>query len=859
MPQIEPSPFVVSTDGDDAGPGTDLRPFRTLTRARDAVRERRRSESRPTWEVVVRGGLYPVTETLAFDRRDSGNAGERVVFRAAPGERPVLDGGVRISVWRRSTPDVWEAEVPAGLSGVRQFYVDGVRRRRAGTPFAIKGSGWTYDARGLRDGYLVPRRLLPELDRPQHAELSQLIQWRHYRVPIRTFEHVDSETVAIRFNREAFDVALSNTPYSQTPTFNNEFHIENDPALLEEAGAWCFDPARRILRYRPVDGEDIDRFVATVPAVQTLLEVKGDGPGSYAENIELRGLTFRHAAWDAPTAAGFVTNQTDYLLAPRGPSDGPLAQHPPAAVQVDAARSIRFIDCRIEHVGAIGLAVHYAHRVQIDGCVVYDTSDTGITIGTQAGAVIDQPWEETPTFNSVTRSLIHRTGVEYGSAPGIQVYFTQDTLIEHNDVSATGGGGIDLNSWTPDVTRNRTRRNRVLRNHVHDYMTRTIDCGGIYTWSVLGDGTVENDSEIAWNHIEGGHAHYGALYLDETSRFVRAHHNVIDRPHSNWLYLWRHTIRDVRVIDNYATTTDWVNRATDSVVDPPILFDPAAPPTAVRAIIEGAGLPPTHRHLLEGVGEPPVPPPTVKILAPRTVRLTEDLHLDAVVDDASPVAPRCLGLRLHWSKISGPGDVTFHFRSGLRTTAAFSRPGDYVLRLTVRDGERAQSETIRVRVAESELGRDLITDAASVTAGGERLVHNAPGRFAVENVLDPDPACGWEADGSSPTFLIVDLGSPVVIQRIEILTNQGAHDADDIDQQGADLVVSASNDPEMSPVESVVIGSLGGRISELGLDRGALGVFNVRDPHAYRYLKIRKEPDIPHLHIAALHVRGESA
>ncbi|MFW6162722.1 MAG: hypothetical protein ACODAJ_08110, partial [Planctomycetota bacterium] len=32
--------FVVATDGDDANPGTRRRPFATLARARDAVRER---------------------------------------------------------------------------------------------------------------------------------------------------------------------------------------------------------------------------------------------------------------------------------------------------------------------------------------------------------------------------------------------------------------------------------------------------------------------------------------------------------------------------------------------------------------------------------------------------------------------------------------------------------------------------------------------------------------------------------------------------------------------------------------------------------------------------------------------------
>src|SRR5262249_55401864 len=76
--------------------------------------------------------LYPVKETLTLDARDSGSAKAPVIYRAYPGERPVLSGGRLITGFHVTTdpavldrlPEaargkVWEADVRA--SGVTDF------------------------------------------------------------------------------------------------------------------------------------------------------------------------------------------------------------------------------------------------------------------------------------------------------------------------------------------------------------------------------------------------------------------------------------------------------------------------------------------------------------------------------------------------------------------------------------------------------------------------------------------------------------------------------------------------------------------------------------------------------------------
>lgn len=88
--------FHVSPKGDDANPGTAQRPFQTLERARDALRERREKGPLPVGgvAVILHGGVYPrMKQSFKLTAEDSGTAEAPIVYRAAPGERPILRAG----------------------------------------------------------------------------------------------------------------------------------------------------------------------------------------------------------------------------------------------------------------------------------------------------------------------------------------------------------------------------------------------------------------------------------------------------------------------------------------------------------------------------------------------------------------------------------------------------------------------------------------------------------------------------------------------------------------------------------------------------------------------------------------------
>lgn len=94
-------------------------------------------------------------------------------------------------------------------------------------------------------------------------------------------------------------------------------------------------------------------------------------------------------------------------------------------------------------------------------------------------------------------------------------------------------------------------------------------------------------------------------------------------------------------------------------------------------------------------GTSPNFPPTVRAGVDHFVVVSAQTHLSgAVRDDGKPQpAPT-----LRWSKESGPGKVTFADTSSATTTAKFSKPGHYVLKLTADDGQTPASGTVSVTV-----------------------------------------------------------------------------------------------------------------------------------------------------------------
>src|SRR5262249_21879828 len=92
---------------------------------------------------------------------------------------------------------------------------------------------------------------------------------------------------------------------------------------------------------------------------------------------------------------------------------------------------------------------------------------------------------------------------------------------------------------------------------------------------------------------------------------------------------------------------------------------------------------------------------------PGTVEL-----LGSVSDDGLPNGTT---LAASWSKVSGPGNVTFLDPHSPNTSVTFAAPGVYVLRLSATDSEFSASDDVTVSVSE-------FNQAPIVNAGLDQLI-----------------------------------------------------------------------------------------------------------------------------------------
>src|SRR5260370_29011904 len=103
-------PYYVAQTGSDGNPGTLDKPFATIQRAQQAVRQK-------PGGVLLRGGTYSLAEKLVFNAEDSGSKAAPVVYQAYGQEQPVISGGGRLEKldWPAYRDGIVQAKGPEAL------------------------------------------------------------------------------------------------------------------------------------------------------------------------------------------------------------------------------------------------------------------------------------------------------------------------------------------------------------------------------------------------------------------------------------------------------------------------------------------------------------------------------------------------------------------------------------------------------------------------------------------------------------------------------------------------------------------------------------------------------------------------
>jgi hypothetical protein len=525
--------FYVATTGNDINPGTQEKPFATLDRARQAVREKIAQGLKQPLTVLIHGGEYTLAETLLFGLADSGTKECPVTYAAYPGETPVLSGGQAVTGWAKDDKGRWVAHT--NLKNFRQLYVIGRR--------AIRAQGAIPPGWELLDmkGYRLPSAEMAQWTDVADIELCYEIEWAHTRCKVKTIR-ADGDHAVIEMQQPWFTLACRKEGvHIELPKT-----MENALPLLNEPGEWYLQRATGTVYYLPRPGEDMSTAQVVAPVLEKLLEIRGslDQP---AHDIYFSGITFSYADWLSPSEIGFVDLQANFTLNPDTIMErlGFLTNvhnectKSPANVVCHTVSNVRFENCNFTHLGGAGVDVEVGSRdAQIVGCRFQDISGSAI----QIGDVLQQDHHPKDsrlvnTNNQVRNCLIENCAVEYMGGVGIFVGYTEGTVLAHNEIRNLPYSGISFGwGWgeedagggdpryyqpykydTPTIARN----NRVEYNHIHHVMQRLRDGGGVYG---LGN---QPGSIILGNYIHHIPKAHGT-YLDEGAGFIEIVGNLVE-------------------------------------------------------------------------------------------------------------------------------------------------------------------------------------------------------------------------------------------------------------------------------------------------------------------------------------------
>ncbi|MBN8217412.1 MAG: right-handed parallel beta-helix repeat-containing protein [Spirochaetes bacterium] len=446
--------YWVAPGGDDAGPGTKEKPFRSLERARDA------SRSRPSVPVTVylKGGNWYLEKTLSFGPGDSGHEGAMRTWTSYPGERAVLVGGRRVQGWKTAGAGVFVAEVEKGRP-FHQLFENGNAARKARHP----NEGYLHVAEGIpqRDAKGEPLRhklwgilmsprefLYKEGDLPTGSLAgAEVYLWAGFDwfANILPISNVDPAKRLIGLERPAL------VPIVIRP--ERRYFIQNTLGALDAPGEFYLDAPAGRLYYRPM-AAPIERQVIVAPTVVRIVEFRGTSPQEPVGHLRFTGIDFMGSDF----TNDFVETSGTHGV---GVWNEPMNKE--AAIYFEHATQCVIERARIDGAGYSAVAFVWSARSnRVSDCEI-----------------------ARPGFHGVLLS-------GYRAHFGLQMDVNRDNLISNNWIHHVGrnvGHGACVFVWA-------SGGNRIVNNAMHDSPR--------YGVCIKGEG-MEEGKTAKWNGVKVGY------------------------------------------------------------------------------------------------------------------------------------------------------------------------------------------------------------------------------------------------------------------------------------------------------------------------------------------------------------------
>ena len=807
-----------------------------------------------TGDVVVylRGGTYALTQPWKLTQLDSGSGGYQVIYAAYSGEKPLISGGQSVTGWQvfDSSKNIYRANVGTSLQ-TRQLYVNGVRASRARGP--MNPSGFTYKA---SYGFDTSDASLQNLARINEIEVAALNEWKVLRCGV----------ASIVGSKITLDQPCWTNAHRHYVKFDRVTWLENAYEFIDQEAEWYLDRSAGYLYYKPRVGENLASAETIVATGENLLIGAGtaDAP---IHHITFTGITFAYNTWLRPnTTEGYPPIQAGFLY--YNSSDEAVdGFKTPAAVTFTFANTIKLERNVFEKLGSAGINFEYGSQNNtVVGNRFQDISSSAIQLG-HINESHPADVRRILKNNVISDNYINKIAQEYFDGVGILAVYTENSLIEHNDLSDLPYSGISVGwGWgKPDVggklgftTPTPAKQNKIQYNSITRFMTILRDGGGVYTLGSQPSSTINNNfiSQMA-----GGN---GGLYLDEATQYYDVNNNVVESVPS-WLHIWTKTIKNNSVRFNFSNTTNKLNRGTNNTVSDN-QEGLKSWPSAANTIISNAGLRAKYADIKgpSGPGNIALKKATsasseysTQFRAPLATDgsnttgwspsgtdlrpwLQVDLGSAHVIQRAEfvprqdidqPSTRRDFEVRASndpsfasFEVLASPGSTPFAHRATWSAAVTNTKSYRYVRLAKTVDDYLFVNEFRVIATPPASANVALRKTAAASSA------YNAD--YAASKVIDGSNSGGWSPTGTDrPSYVQIDLGQEYALSSINLVTRQGL----DQPETRRNFEIRASNNSNMSLGYAV----LGGVGSEGVPYQGTFNLPITGAPR-YRYIAIVK-------------------
>ncbi|MEN6315701.1 MAG: right-handed parallel beta-helix repeat-containing protein [Clostridiaceae bacterium] len=519
--------YYVSLTGNDSNTGSIDQPFRTVEKARDAIRALKSAGGLPEGGVTVyiRGGIYSLQSSLAFTGEDSGESGKPVVYSAYPGETVSFMGGYDLNpadfgkvtdpAALERLPDEAESNVlvldlPA--HGFTQYGL--IPKNGYGWPktapapeLYISGKSMTL-ARYPNNDYVTISELIsggfaprdqydPPLNDPGNPGHVPESEWLNQPAPVFKYsdERLDKwaqEPEGWLFGYWRYSWAddnlkiagidpLTNTITTQYPSFygctaaGRKFFGYNLMCELDTPSEWYLDRADGRLYVYPAG--DLTGSTIQLTALKDTMVTMNN-----VSNVTIQGITFERTCGkgismmdcESCTIAGCTIRYTGMRAMEIGTGDE-VNPESPDYFNLHGGHNNSVISCDIYSTGMGGIFMAGGDRQtltpgnnKVENCNFWDFSRIVRT--------------STPAINMGGCGNIARHNLIH-NAPHFAIQFMgNDMLIEYNEIynvlQETGDSGVIYSG------RDWSFRGNVIRyNYIHDIPT----IGGIGTFAIYMD------------------------------------------------------------------------------------------------------------------------------------------------------------------------------------------------------------------------------------------------------------------------------------------------------------------------------------------------------------------------------------